>query len=347
MKKKNNMKMLNIKNYFLAGFILVMFSFLFANNTFAESMVNITYETDPLFSDLNILPGDESVKWVKVQNGLDENLIINVVVDSYDDSDTLASQMSISIDSGTTNYYNDDLDNFFTDGGAHLLSLSPGELKQYDFTIKFQDITGNFYQGKSLSFNISIGVVGEDSDSSQDIASSGGRTGTYIAEKEEPIVKGKEGFPQLSIKKESSRDLFNPGEQVEYTLNIENQGNLTAVNVILNDRLPNGFSFVSNGSDKKTWNLGDINAGEYRTISYLVNISGDIPDGRYVNFASIIARNNERMEASDSVEVEKVNVLGVEYELPASGFSVREFVFLFSLFVFSIVSRIFLKKNAF
>ena len=254
MMMKYNMKYLKIKNYLIFSFIFLMSSFLFGNQVLAEGVI-INYETDPLFSDLNILPGDKSVKWVNVDNGLDEDLLVRVVVDSYEDLDSLGSQMGISITSGLEIFYNGALKDFFDDGGADLLSISPKSVKQYDFKINFFNATGNEYQGKSLEFDISITVTGEKSGTSQSVSTSGSRSSSFIEPRMVPIVKGEDGFPELFISKESSLKLMNSGGQIEYTVNIENRGNLAAYDAVLKDDLPDGFYFSSTGENEKTWNL--------------------------------------------------------------------------------------------
>lgn len=347
MMKKYSMGLLSIKNYLVFGSILLMTSFLFSNQALAQGSVDIIYEADPLFSDLNILPGDESIKWVDVKNGRDEDLSVRVVVDSFEDDDSLGSQMEISIYSGSEIFYSDTLKNFFSNGEVDLLSIPKETEKQYDFKINFLNTTGNDYQGKSLNFNISIAVEGEESGSSEPISSSGSRSGLFV-KPEAPIVKGEEGFPELFIDKESSSPFVYSGGQVEYTINIENRGNLAAYDAILNDNLPNGFSFTSTGQNEKTWKLGNISPNEHKTITYLVDVGKEVESGAYNNFASLYAANHDKINASKSIEVEKENVkvLGIEYELPATGFSVREFVLLLSVLFGLILSIFFLKTRA-
>lgn len=320
---------------------------MFSQQVLAQSGgVEIIFESKPLFSDLNILPGDESTKWVSVKNNEAEDLNVKVEVDSYWDDDSLAKQMRIVINSGVDIYYDETLEQFFSDGEASLSSVLAGSKKVYDSTISFLDATGNDYQGKSLEFNISISAVSESGET-QKVSSTGSR-GTLFTQKEDlPLVLGEEGEPELLIEKKSSIYLVESGDQVEYTINIENIGNLAAYGVILNDTLPEGFSFSSTGSNEKVWNLGNVYTDEFKTITYLVDVSDGVSAGIYTNVASVLASNHEKIETSSNVEVEleNVKVLGIEYELPATGFRFSEFLILISAFFTFYFLAIYFKRN--
>jgi len=347
MMKKYNMKRFNIKNYLVFGSILLITSFMFASQVLAQDSVDIIYETDPLFSDLNIMPGDESVKWVKVGNNLSEDLLVSVLVNSYEDDDNLGSQMRMMISENGSRIYESSLADFLSAEKIDLSKVSAEKEKYYTFKVDFLNSTGNDYQGKSPMFDLSVVGEGENSGTSQSVSSSGSRSSLFIEPEQVPLVKGEEGFPELFINKESSVSLVNSGGQIEYTINIENRGNIAAYEAILEDDLPDGFTFSSTGLNKKIWNLGNIYPDEYKTITYLADVNEDLDSGIYSNSASLYASNHDKIDTSVSVEVEKENVkvLGIEYELPASGFSIKEFVFLLSFLFFSLLSLFIYSKE--
>lgn len=334
---KNTIKYLTISSAIFLGMFLTL------QPSFAQSSM-VSFQSNPLFADLNIIPGDKTTKWVSVNNTSGENLNAKVVVDYYEDNDSLASQMNILINSGADIFYEDSLANFFSDGEANLSSVLADSSKVYDFTISFLDEAGNDYQGKSMNFDISISLESE-SGAIQTLSSAGRRDGFINRENEAPIVLGEEGMPELIIKKESSTDFTNPGTQLEYKVNIENKGDLSAFEVVLKDTLPKGFYFSSTGNSEKTWDLGSIDAENFKSITYLVDVTEDVLPGVYTNKASVIASNHKEVEARSDVEVGKVSVLGIEYELPATGFKLSELFLLILLFFTLTISSIVLKKN--
>ena len=69
------------------------------------------------------------------------------------------------IKQGGISRYNDTLSNFFNGGIVFLPDLAGnGTQTQYDYIISFDSVTGNIYQGKSLSFDILIGYESVASD---------------------------------------------------------------------------------------------------------------------------------------------------------------------------------------
>ena len=144
-----------------------------------------------------------------------------------------------------------------------------------------------------------------------------------------PVVLGEEGVPILKIKKATAKEFANPGDTgIEYTIAVANTGNLTAFTVLLTDVLPAGFAFNSQASSTKTWDLGDIEQGETKKISYLINVSKNAKPMIYTNTATASATNHEPVSANADLEVRVVRVLS------ETGFSVKELMsLLFSLSV--------------
>lgn len=163
--------MRKIKLFFKLTIVFVVASF-FAPTVFAQNIVDVNFESDPLFENLNILPGYQTNRWVKVKNVSDEEQSIAVYADYFSDPDNLASQMDITISSGIDSYYNAKLADFFGEREIYLSDISSGIEKQYDFEIIFQPESGNDYQGKSLDFDIKIGARSKESVGSE--SSSGG-----------------------------------------------------------------------------------------------------------------------------------------------------------------------------
>ncbi|MDZ7798185.1 MAG: SdrD B-like domain-containing protein [Patescibacteria group bacterium] len=132
-------------------------------------------------------------------------------------------------------------------------------------------------------------------------------TDETTADEETTIVSG----PILGIEKSVDLTFANPGNVATYTVNISNTGNETAYNVILEDTLPDGFTFVSTGLATHTWELGDLTPGENFNLNYQVAV-GKVEAGFYDNLAETWADNHEKIDDSVTLEVRIPAVLSEE-----------------------------------
>lgn len=162
--------------------------------------------------------------------------------------------------------------------------------------------------------------------------------------------------PILKVEKEnnSSKTGVYVGDTVTYTITISapsdgKEGNYILKNTILNDKTPQGFSFVSgswkmrsslrgnlnnnptkeplyNGVDWSLWNLGDIREGETITLTYLAKISSVPGPGLYKDISWVsgetldggeVLGNKSISGGTEFVESE-VMVLGISV-LPNTG----------------------------
>ncbi len=151
-------------------------------------------------------------------------------------------------------------------------------------------------------------------------------TGT-TNEPEEVLVLGEEGAPMLTIIKEINVEQANPGDTLNYSILLTNNGNLDAFNVNLTDTLPEGLVFVEDESMIYSWSLGDIPAGESRDANYKVKVLDDTEAGTYINTAVASADNNEDVSATASVEV----IVPVVLAETGIDFGELAFLFIFSM----------------
>lgn len=117
------------------------------------------------------------------------------------------------------------------------------------------------------------------------------------------LVLGEEGTSNLTITKEVNVKQANPGDTLNYSILITNNGNLEAFNVNVTDTLPEGLVFVEDKSTSYTWSLGDIPAGESRDAHYQVMVLDTAEAGSYTNTAVVSADNNDDVSATANVEV--------------------------------------------
>jgi len=106
----------------------------------------------------------------------------------------------------------------------------------------------------------------------------------------------------LSLSKSVNRDSATPGQTVEYTVTVTNSSDLPVHHVTVQDRLPEGFSYIPGsatingrsvpdpfGSDRSLrFLIDEIPAHTTVTLRYSVTIAANIAAGRYENFVNIV-----------------------------------------------------------
>jgi len=122
------------------------------------------------------------------------------------------------------------------------------------------------------------------------------------------IVKGEDVFPELVIEKTADKTSINPGTYVTYEIEVKNVGEAPAVNVIVEDILPEGF-VLSEGF--LSWAIPLLEEGDSWKESLTVYIEANTENGNYNNVAIASAENHED-------EVKDTHVLGVGV-LPHTG----------------------------
>lgn len=147
-------------------FSIVVFGLgvLFTPSTFAQAQnLVVQFETTPLFSEANFLPGQNVTRWVKVTNNSGQPQRIATEAINVSDPNWLGNVLNLEIKEGGVTRYNNPLSKFFTAGEVYLSNLAGGGTQtQYDFIVTFYSGAGNPFQGKSLKFDILIGFQGAE-----------------------------------------------------------------------------------------------------------------------------------------------------------------------------------------
>ncbi len=113
----------------------------------------------------------------------------------------------------------------------------------------------------------------------------------------------------LSINKSVSNELPDPGSNIIFTIDITNNGPDEATNVLVNDLLPDGYTFVSANPSAQynpqtgRWVPGSLPAETTQSLQIEVTVN---PEGNYLNSASIVADQHDPFLANneDSAIVE-------------------------------------------
>ena len=127
----------------------------------------------------------------------------------------------------------------------------------------------------------------------------------------------------LSVSKSDAVDPVNVGDNVTYTVTVNNNGPDTAENVVLTDNLPNGVTFISanpnqgscsESSGVVTCNLGNIGNGGNATVNLIVNTT---TAGTITNNASVTSSTDDSNSNNNSTS-EQTTVNSTDADLSIS-----------------------------
>src|SRR3989344_6512917 len=91
----------------------------FASNVLAAPL-EVEFNPDPLFSESNFLPADDTESTVTVTNNSEASQTILTEAINVFDNDNLGTQLIMTIKEGSVTLYNDTLANFFGAGEVSL-----------------------------------------------------------------------------------------------------------------------------------------------------------------------------------------------------------------------------------
>jgi hypothetical protein len=141
-------------------FIFASLYLLVPNISFADN-VTTTFQYKPLFSEINFLPGDEVIRYIKVENYTYVTKDIAVEAVNVFDNDGLGDEIDLVIKVDDTILYEDTLGAFLRAGKIPLTTLETFEIAKYFFFVTFNGGAGNELQEKELGFDICINYAGE------------------------------------------------------------------------------------------------------------------------------------------------------------------------------------------
>lgn len=171
MLNKNKKKLIAV----LAGMAVALGSFGLVS---AQTALLIEFETQPLFKEVNFLPGNSVSRYAKITNNTEMARTMAVSAKNVVDVNHFGDAFELVIKEGSTVLYQDTLTTFFSAGEVELSDVaSGGGQARYDFIATLKPGSGNEYQEKALGFDIVIGFLGETAVGSEGGA---GGSGTII-----------------------------------------------------------------------------------------------------------------------------------------------------------------------
>ncbi|MEK9181899.1 MAG: fibronectin type III domain-containing protein [Patescibacteria group bacterium] len=148
-----------IQKFILSGITMVALLG-FTSSVLAVDPMTVIFENNPLFGEVNFLPGDTTEGDVAVTNNT--NTLQNVYAESVNgfDPDDLGNQLYLKVFENSNIVYQNEFDDFLSAGPVSLSSIDGTQLTTYTFEVSFINSTDNDYQGKSLGFDLCIGFSG-------------------------------------------------------------------------------------------------------------------------------------------------------------------------------------------
>jgi len=189
-----------------------------------------------------------------------------------------------------------------SDGGTHN-GVNPGGIVTWNLGNHLPGDTGSMTVVVRMGADLSNGTIVTN-------------TATLDATETDPVTTTQPttiiASPTLGISKSVNLPFANPGDQPTYSVTVTNTGNDTAINVMLTDTLPTGFTFVDGGTATKTFALGNMEKGKSVTATYKVAIDFSVLAGSYDNLATAKADNHGSVTAKAPLEVRIPVVLAAE-----------------------------------
>ncbi|MEA1904844.1 MAG: hypothetical protein U9M97_03065 [Candidatus Hadarchaeota archaeon] len=112
---------------------------------------------EPLFYEENMAPGDEAEAKVLVSNLADEDQPLKMKMEPTKDT-KLSSQLKFSVLRDSKILWEGNLEDLFSKE-KELLTLKPKEDADLTLRVEFDEKAGNEYQGKKVSFDLTLGLV--------------------------------------------------------------------------------------------------------------------------------------------------------------------------------------------
>ncbi|KKP74863.1 MAG: hypothetical protein UR79_C0002G0204 [Candidatus Campbellbacteria bacterium GW2011_GWD1_35_49] len=155
------MKVLKIKLNIIIFFIALFFGT--SNIVYAENGLDVEFESTPLFSEINFIPGESVTKYIKVTNtlGKSQTVVVSAInSNSCDKTPCLSEAINLIIKREDNELFNGSLEDFLNGDEINLGNLNNGSSAEYDFIVTFLPEKENEYQSLSSTFDLLIGFQG-------------------------------------------------------------------------------------------------------------------------------------------------------------------------------------------
>jgi hypothetical protein len=145
------------------------------------AFASVVFEQTPLFSNTNFAPGEMVSRHFTVTNETVTTKTVAIeAINKVCNTPCLADKLHMKISADGTEYFDDTLEKFFSDGERSLGTLSANVSRTYLMSVLFEPETGNDYQAKTASFDMLVGFRGEEGQSDNDTGNGSGGGGGAV-----------------------------------------------------------------------------------------------------------------------------------------------------------------------
>ncbi len=172
-----------MKKIFNTSLIVLGIGLFFASPVFANGLV-VEFESDPepLFKEVNFLPGEIVTRSADVTNnsGETKKIGLEIINNSSCSGTCLSDVLDLIVSENGSILYSGSLTTFYKAGEKILSNLNTGSTTKYYFSMTFNPDAGDDYQNSTTNFDIKIGFFGEESIGEEIIPGGGGGGGGSI-----------------------------------------------------------------------------------------------------------------------------------------------------------------------
>ncbi len=197
-----------------------------------------------------------------------------------------------------------------TSGGTVLPLTQGGQVHEVSFQVQVDDTSAFMTVSNTASVDFIARFINEPFSA----------TTNPVEHDIEPLV-------DLSITKADAVDPVNAGDDIDYTLTVDNAGPSTADNVVITDNLPAGVTFVSGAGCTAagltlTCNAGNIASGASASVVVTVAVDPGVTGSSLTNLASVASDTHEHDTTNNSTKevtsLGRAADLSVEKTAPAT-----------------------------
>lgn len=235
----------------------------------------VSFQPNPLFNAPNFMPGDIKEAQITITNTGEAGEEAYIEAVNVSNPDDLAGQMNLDIDWGGDLIYSGNFGDFLNAGPVPLSGIGAGGAETYDLKINFIEGSGNDYQGKSLGFDICVGLKGGNQRCTGDPAiseegdTSGGGGG------------GGSGGSHLMIWREQTAEISSSGAPASGWAVITWETSKPATSQVIYG--PSSASYALNMSDEPKFGYPLISDEDLaKKINHSVTLTGLDPGETYV-----------------------------------------------------------------
>lgn len=155
----------------------------------------VDFETDPLFGELNFLPGNGISKTISVENHAQSLQEVAIESINVSDPNGFGDALRLVIREGEAIRYDGTLGAFLRGGKVVLSELAPNAKTAYTLAVSFTTDVGNDSQKKTLGFDLCVGFSGGERHCGDTVIGSEGDTGDGTGNGDGGTIRGSGGGP--------------------------------------------------------------------------------------------------------------------------------------------------------